>query len=46
VFFARGVKLGKKWWGPLLGREISCSQWEDPSIHSRCLAFFPFKFWG
>jgi hypothetical protein len=23
----------------VLGREISCSQWLDPSMHSRCLAF-------
>ncbi len=29
-----------------MGREISCSQWESPSILSRCLVFFPFKFWG
>jgi hypothetical protein len=24
--------------------EISCNQWEGPSMHSRCLAFFLFKF--
>ncbi len=24
--------------------EISFGQWEGPSMHSRCLAFFPFKF--
>jgi hypothetical protein len=46
VFFAKGVRLGKKWWQTILGREISCSQWESPSILSRCLVFFPFKFWG
>jgi hypothetical protein len=28
----------------LLGRETSCSQWEGPSVHSRCLAFLPLKF--
>ncbi len=29
------------------GNRISFGQWEDPSMHSRCLAFFPFKFvWG
>jgi hypothetical protein len=42
VFFARGTSPGQKWWWTLLGREISCSQWEDPSMHSRCLAFFSF----
>ncbi len=26
------------------GKRNSCSQWEGPSMHSRCLAFFPFKF--
>ncbi len=40
VFFARGVSLGQKWWPSLLGREISYSQWEGPSMHSRCLFFF------
>jgi hypothetical protein len=25
--------------------KISCSQLEGPSMHSRCLAFLPFKFW-
>jgi len=30
-----------------LAREISCSQQEGPSMHSRCLSFFPFKLgWG
>ncbi len=44
VFFAtRAVSPGQKWWPSLLGREIS---WEGPSMHSRCLAFFPFMFWG
>ncbi len=38
--------LCKKWCRSLLGREISCSQWEGPSVHSRCLAFFPFMFGG
>ncbi len=29
------------------GKKNSCSQWEGPSMHSRCLAFFLFKFfWG
>jgi hypothetical protein len=42
VFFARGTSLGQL--RTLLGREISCSQWEGPSMHSRCLAFFPFNF--
>jgi hypothetical protein len=46
VFFARGISLGQKWWQTLLGRDISCSQWEGQSMHSRCLAFYPFKFWG
>ncbi len=46
VFFARGVSPCQKWWWSLLGREISCSQWEGPSMHSRCLVFFPFMFWG
>ncbi len=26
------------------GKRNFCSQWEGPSRHSRCLAFFPFKF--
>jgi hypothetical protein len=44
VFFARGIiSPGQKWWETLLGREISWSQWEGPSIHSRSLAFFHFK---
>jgi len=34
VLFTRGVRLGKKWWRTLLGREISCSQWEGLNIHS------------
>jgi hypothetical protein len=46
VFFARGISPGQKWWGTLFGREISCSQWEGPSMPSRCLTFFPYKFWG
>jgi hypothetical protein len=46
VFFARGVSPCQKWWWSLLEREISCSQWEGPSMHSRCLVFFPFMFWG
>ncbi len=46
VFFARRISPGKKWWQTHLGREISCSQWEDWSMHWRCLAFFPFKFGG
>ncbi len=46
VFFARGVSPCQKWWQSPLGREISCSQWEGPSMHSRCLSFFPFMFWG
>ncbi len=29
-----------------MGREISCSQWEGQSMHSWCLAFYPFKFCG
>jgi hypothetical protein len=41
VFFARSISPGQKWWQTPLGREISCSQWEGPSMHSRCL---PFKF--
>jgi hypothetical protein len=45
VFFARGTSPGQKWWQTLLGREISCSQWEDPSMHSRGLAFFSFQVW-
>jgi hypothetical protein len=36
----------QKWWRTLLGIEISCSQWEGPSMHSRCFAFLPFKFGG
>jgi hypothetical protein len=46
VFFARGISPCQKWWWSLLEREISCSQWEGPSMHSRCLVFFPFMFWG
>ncbi len=46
VFSARGVSPCQKWWRSLLWREISCSQCEGPSMHSRCLAFFPFMFWG
>ncbi len=29
-----------------MGRWISCSQWDSPSMHSSCLVFFPFKFGG
>ncbi len=46
MFFARGVSPCQKWWWSLLGREISCSQWEGPSMHSRCLIFFLLMFWG
>jgi len=46
VFFARAVSSCQKWWPSLLGREISCSQWEGPSMHSRCLAFFSFYVLG
>ncbi len=28
------------------GKRNSCSQWEGPSMHSRQLVFFPFKFWS
>ncbi len=45
VFFARGVSPGQKWWPSLFGREISCSQWEGPSMHSRP-CFFSFCVWG
>jgi len=45
VFLARGIRSGQKRWWTLLGREISCSQLEGLSMHSRCLAFLPFKFW-
>jgi len=43
VLFARGISPVQNWWRNLLGRDISCSQWEGPSMHSRCLAFFPFR---
>ncbi len=46
MFFARDISPGQKWWQTLLGREISCSQVECLSMHSRCLASFPFKFGG
>ncbi len=46
VFFARGINPCQKWWWSLLEREISCSQWEGPSMHSRRLVFFLFMFWG
>jgi hypothetical protein len=48
VFFVEGIiSLGQKWWWTLFGREISCNQWEGLSMHSKCLVFFPFKFfWG
>jgi hypothetical protein len=42
VFFARGTSPGQKWRRTLLGREISCTQWKGPSMHSSCLAFFSF----
>ncbi len=42
MFFARGISPGQKLWQTLLARGISCSQWEDPSMYSRCLAFFSF----
>jgi hypothetical protein len=28
VFFSNAIIPGQKWWPTLLGREISCSQWE------------------
>jgi len=28
------------------GKRNTCSQWEGPSMHSRHLAFIPFKFFG
>jgi hypothetical protein len=28
------------------GKINSCSQWEDPNMHSRCFAYFPFNFEG
>jgi len=37
------VKLRQKWWWTLLGRQVSCSDWEGISMHSRCVAFIPFK---
>ncbi len=46
VFFASGISPCQKWWWSLLEREISCSQWEGPSMHSRRLVFFLFMFWG
>ncbi len=39
-FLELNSSRGQKWWQALLGREISCSQWEGPSMHSRCLALF------
>ncbi len=45
MFFARGISLGQKWWPIILGREISCNQFEGWNIHSSCLTFFHFKFW-
>jgi len=33
------LQAGQKWWQTLLEREISCSQWEGPSMHPSCLAF-------
>jgi len=46
VFFARGISPDQKSSQTLLGRGIACSQWEGPSMHSRCLAFSLFKFGG
>jgi hypothetical protein len=46
VFFAWGISPCQKWWWSLLEREISCIQWEGPNMHSKCLVFFPFMFWG
>jgi len=46
TFFARDISPSQKWWQTLWGREISCSQWEGPSMLSRCLVFFAFKFGG
>jgi hypothetical protein len=45
VFFARGISPGQIWW-TLLGRQISCCEWEGPTMHSRCLAFLLFKLGG
>jgi hypothetical protein len=46
ILCMRVISPGQKWWPTLLGSEISCSQWEGPNMHSRCLTFFPFMFWG
>ncbi len=43
MLFAWHISPGQKRWQTLLEREISCSQWEGPSMRSRCLAFFPFQ---
>jgi len=43
VLFVRGISPVQNWWRNLLGKDISCSQWEGPSMHSRCLAFFPLR---
>jgi hypothetical protein len=32
--------------GDAFGKRNFCSQWEGPSKHSRCLAFFSFWVWG
>ncbi len=40
VFFARHISQGQKWWWIILGREISCNQWEGPRMHSSALLFF------
>ncbi len=45
MFFAMGIGPGQKWWWTLLGREISCTQWEGPQACTQgALLFFPFKF--
>jgi len=46
VFFARGVSWCQKWWWSLLEGEISCSQCEGPSLHSKVLCFFSFYVLG
>jgi hypothetical protein len=32
IWITMGISLGQKRWGPLMGREISCNQWEGPSL--------------
>ncbi len=46
MLFEKGISRSQQWWWTLLGREISCPQWEGPRMHSRCLTFFPLEFWG